>query len=62
MVNYEEAIKQLDEIVNQLEGGDLNIDQMANQLKQAKKLIRLCKDKLTKTDEEIKALLQSAGE
>ena len=62
MVNYEEAIKQLDEIVNQLEGGDLNIDQMADQLKQAKKLIRLCKDKLTKTDEEIKALLQSAGE
>jgi exodeoxyribonuclease VII small subunit len=60
MMKYEEAIKELDSIVSKLEGNELNIDQMADQLKQAKKLISLCKDKLTKTDEEIKALLQSA--
>ena len=59
-MNYEEAIKELDSIVSKLEGNELNIDQMADQLKQAKKLISLCKDKLTRTDEEIKALLQQA--
>ena len=60
MMKYEEAIKELDSIVSKLEGNELNIDQMADQLKQAKKLISLCKGKLTKTDEEIKALLLSA--
>ncbi|MBO4660109.1 MAG: exodeoxyribonuclease VII small subunit [Prevotella sp.] len=61
-MSYEEAIKQLDTIVNKMESNELDIDQMAEQLKQAKKLIKLCKDKLTKTDEEIKTLLQADGE
>ena len=30
------------------------IDQLSEQLKRAKTLVKLCKDKLTKTDEEIK--------
>ena len=33
------------------------IDQMSEQLKRAQQLIKLCKDKLTKTDEEIKKIL-----
>ena len=61
-MSYDEAIKQLDTIVNKMESNELDIDQMAEQLKQAKKLIKLCKDKLTKTDEEIKTLLQADGE
>jgi exodeoxyribonuclease VII small subunit len=35
----------------------LDIDQMAEQLKRAQQLIKLCKDKLTKTDAEIKKIL-----
>lgn len=61
-MSYEEAIKKLDTIVNKMESNELDIDQMAEQLKQAKTLIKFCKDKLTKTDEEIKTLLQADGE
>ncbi|MBQ9636312.1 MAG: exodeoxyribonuclease VII small subunit [Prevotella sp.] len=57
-VNYEAAVSRLEEIVRRMESDELDIDQLADQLKEAQTLIKLCKDKLTKTDEEIKKLLQ----
>lgn len=57
-VNYEAAVSRLEEIVRKMESDELDIDQLAAQLKEAQSLIKLCKDKLTKTDEEIKKLLQ----
>lgn len=56
-IKYEEAVAQLEEIVDKMENDELDIDQLSDQLKRAKELVRLCKDKLTKTDEEIKKLL-----
>lgn len=56
-MKYEEAIKELESIVSQVEHNELDIDQLAARLKEAQKLIKLCKDKLYKTDEKIKALL-----
>lgn len=56
-IKYEEAIAQLEEIVDKMENDELDIDQLSDQLKRAKELVKLCKDKLTKTDEEIKKLL-----
>ena len=57
-IKYEEAVRQLETIVKQMEDGDLDIDSMSKELKTAQQLIKLCKDKLTKTDKEIKASLQ----
>ena len=57
-IKYEEAVRQLETIVKQMEDGDLDIDSMSKELKIAQQLIKLCKDKLTKTDKEIKAILQ----
>ena len=54
---YEEAVAQLEDIVNKMENNELDIDQLSKQLKKAKELVKLCKDKLTKTDAEIKKLL-----
>ena len=57
--NYEEAVSQLEKIVQKMESGELDIDMMSTELKKAQQLIKLCKDKLTKTDEEIKKILES---
>ena len=56
-MKYEEALRQLEDIVEKMENDELDIDQLSDQLKRAKELVKLCKDKLTKTDEEIKKLL-----
>ena len=55
--NYEQAFQELQTIVRRMENDELDIDQMAEQLKRAQQLIKLCKAKLTKTDEEIKKIL-----
>lgn len=56
-IKYEEAVSELEEIVEKMENDELDIDQLSDQLKRAKELVKLCKDKLTQTDEEIKKLL-----
>ncbi len=56
-IKYEEAVRQLETIVDKLESNELGIDQLSTELKKAQQLIKLCKDKLTKTDEEIRKLL-----
>lgn len=56
-IKYEEAVSQLEDIVRKMEDNELDIDQLGEQLKKAQKLIKLCKDRLTKTDEEIKKIL-----
>lgn len=56
--NYEEAIKQLQLIADNMESGEMNIDSITKDLKKAKELIKLCKDKLTKTENEIKEIMQ----
>lgn len=55
-MKYEKAVSELEEIVDKMERDELDIDQLSEQLKRAKVLVKLCKDKLTKTDEEIKKL------
>lgn len=54
---YSEAMKRLETIVSQIESGELDIDELGNQLKEAQKLIKFCRDKLYKADEEIKKML-----
>ena len=56
-INYEAALSEIEEIVNKMENDEFDIDQLSVNLKRAQTLIKLCRDKLTKTDEELKKLL-----
>lgn len=57
-IKYEEAVRQLEAIVDKMERGELDIDSMAAQLKEAQELVKLCKQKLKRTDNEIQKLLE----
>ncbi len=56
-INYEEAVRQLEAIVDKMENGEMDLESMTTQLKKAQELIKLCKNKLTKTDAEIEKLI-----
>ena len=58
-IKYEEAVRRLEEIVEQMENNELDIDSLSDKLKEAQELVKSCKDKLTKTDQEIKKLLDA---
>ncbi len=57
-MKYEEAVRQLEDIVAKMESNELDVDSLSQQLKTAQKLIKLCKDKLSLADSDIKKILQ----
>ncbi|MCQ2276175.1 MAG: exodeoxyribonuclease VII small subunit [Bacteroidales bacterium] len=52
-ITYTEAFEQLQQIVKQMENADISVDDLSDNIKTATKLIKICKDKLTKTEEEV---------
>lgn len=56
-MTYEQSLQQLETIVRKMEDGEYSIDELTQQLKTAQQLIAQCKDKLTRTNEEIQKLL-----
>lgn len=52
-MKYEEALAQLETIVRKMENNDYTIDELTEQLKTAQQLIKLCRNKLTKTEAEL---------
>lgn len=59
---YSEAMKRLETIVARIESNELDIDQLGSQLQEAQKLIKFCREKLYKADEEIKKMLDDGKE
>ncbi len=57
---YGEAMEKLERLVAQIESNELNIDALGDKLKEAQELIKFCKDKLYKADEEIKKILEQS--
>ena len=55
--NYEEAVRRVETLVAQLENNELDIDTLSKRLAEAQKLLALCRDKLTRADEEIHKIL-----
>ena len=54
MESYKEAVEKLRRIVAEIEQGDLDVDLLSDKVKEATRLIKLCKEKLYKADEEVK--------
>lgn len=57
-MTYEQAAHRLEEIVAKIERGDLDVDSLAANLKEAKALVDFCKVKLTKVEADVKKILE----
>ena len=55
---YNEAVEKLRKIVADIENGDLDVDILSEKVKEATRLIKLCKEKFYKADEEVKKVLE----
>ena len=58
-LTYTSAMKELEEIVQKLQRTDCEIDQLCQLTERSVKLLAFCKEKLTKTDEQLIKLLDS---
>lgn len=53
---YSEAVTELEEIVKQMQSNECTIDNLSELTTRSLELLQFCKDKLTKTDEELKKI------
>ncbi len=60
--NYSEAVKELDELVRKMQDPACDLDKLAAYTVRAKQLITFCRERLTKTDEQLKAILKELDE
>ena len=60
-MTYNEAVCRLDEIMNRVQNGKLDVDELSGMLKEAQQLELFCRNKLHMVDEEVKALLEEAA-
>lgn len=60
-MNFEEKIKKLEIIVNELESGEVNLDDAIDKYTEAMKLSKECSDKLNKVSEKVNKILMDNG-
>lgn len=55
---YKEAVEEIESIVTEIEGETVDVDELAKKVKRAIFLIKLCRDRLRKTDDDVKNILK----
>ncbi len=57
-ITYETALKELNDIYQSMEDNAIGVDELTEKLKRASDLIKICRDKLKRTEEESKKILE----
>ena len=55
---YNEAVTKLRRIVADIENEELDVDLLSEKVKEATRLIKLCKEKIYKVDDDVKKVLE----
>jgi len=56
-VSFGDAIEEVESILARLEGEEIDIDDLSQEVKRAVELVKLCRKKLEKTDSEVRNLV-----
>ncbi len=57
--NFEQAITELESIVEELEQGDISLEESINKFEKGMKLSKLCDDKLNQLEQKMKKLVKT---
>lgn len=61
-VSYSEAMTEIEEILEKIENEELDVDELAEKVKRVSTLLKVCKDKLLKTNEQVEQILKEMEE
>jgi exodeoxyribonuclease VII small subunit len=56
--NYAQAFEELQQIVSEIEEGQITVDELSEKVKRAALLIKICKSKLSSTEEDVNKILK----
>ena len=57
-IKYQEAFEELQQIVTEIEEGEISVDELSEKVKRAAQLIKICKTKLTQTEANVDQILK----
>lgn len=56
--SFNDAVLKIEEILKNIESGELDVDKLSAEVKKASELIKLCQKKLRNTEEEINSIFR----
>lgn len=57
-ISYNEAMTEIEEILDKIENEELDVDELAEKVKRVAVLLKICKEKLLKTNEQVEQVLK----
>ncbi len=57
-MNYTDAFAELQQLVKDMEDGEISVDDLSVKVKRASELIKICKNKLSTTEEDVNQILK----
>lgn len=58
-IKYKDALKELEKILERLDREEIDVDELAQEIKKAGELIKICKEKIERAEMEVKKVLES---
>ena len=59
--SFNEAIGEIENILQNIESGELDLDKLSQEVRKASELIKQCQKKLRSTEEEINSIFKDLG-
>jgi exodeoxyribonuclease VII small subunit len=56
-IGYAEAMRELEGILDELEGDDLDVDVLAVRVRRASELIQVCRDRITRAEDDVATIV-----
>lgn len=56
--SFNDAVKDIEEILQKIEAGNLDVDKLSDEVKKASELIKQCQKKLRSTEDEINSIFK----
>ena len=61
-ITYQKAISELEQIIQKMQSNQCTIDELSALTSRSLQLLTICRNKLTKTDEELKKILSQLSD
>lgn len=59
-ISYEASMKEIEEILEKIETGNLGVDELAGKVARVTELLKVCRDKLHRTEAQIDKILDDS--
>ncbi|MBF0618576.1 MAG: exodeoxyribonuclease VII small subunit [Candidatus Omnitrophica bacterium] len=61
-IKYSKALEKLEDIIKKIENEEIDVDELADKVKEAASLITICREKIEKADLEVKEVVDKFKE